>query len=127
MVEETKQERMNRERKENQTEVRAVLAYECGACGFSTTVEVRPNGDGLIGVPAMYCGACSKHMNFRPLSFRVVKMEVKTHKEWEMLDKPCGEILYGVGTETRTEQTGPPQKAKGTKKVEGSVDEDGLD
>jgi hypothetical protein len=119
----SKQEEMNQKRLEAQEEVRAIVIFECGVCGFSNTVRVKPDDNGLIVMPDAYCGACSKNMNFRPINWRVVKMEVKTRKEWDLIDNPVtvdenGEVAGEVTNEptARTEQAAVPEKKKGSTK-----------
>lgn len=140
----SKKELMKRRREENKQEVRAVVTYECGACGHAANVEVRPDEHGLIFVPTAYCGSCAKSNNFRIVSGNVTKIEVKTKKEWDEIDHPKEpeevaqepeetasnpEEVTPAPEETDEPETGaeqadvPEKKASKTKRPK-SVDED---
>jgi hypothetical protein len=96
----TKQEQMKIKREAKLNEVRVDVTFECGHCANVARRKFRATDDGLIEIPDIHCGRCTKHRNLRPMSHVITKIETKTREEWEKAD-----------AESRAEQTDVQKEA----------------
>jgi len=97
----TKQELMKAKREAKLNEVRLEVTFECGHCSNVARRTIHATDDGLIELPNISCGRCTKHRNLRPMSHLITKIETKTREEWEKID----------AAEGRTESPDVPEKA----------------
>ena len=68
--------------------VEACLTFECGRCSNIVRRTVRSTDDGLIELPATYCGRCVGHRHFSQMSITISKERMVEEKTTVVLTPP---------------------------------------